>query len=396
MLDQHTIQVVKSTIPLLVAAGPELTKHFYQRMFHHNPELKDVFNLAHQHKGDQPVALFNAVAAYAQHIDNLAVLGEAVERIAQKHTGFLIKPEQYAIVGKHLLATLEELGGDAVTPEVLGAWEKAYGVLANIFIGREAQIYADAAGKQGGWSGTRTFVVSNKRRESAAITSFELTPKDGGPVADFKPGQYLNIKLSHPALAHTEIRQYSLADAPNGRSYRIGVKRENEGLVSNLLHNEFDIGSELELIPPAGDFFLNTEPDTRVVLLSAGVGLTPMLSMLNSRLQQDCAETLWLHACENGAQHAFTAEIRRKQAEQTNLKALTWYRQPLETDIQGQDYDLNGTMVLEPIAAMLPSEGQFYCCGPIGFMQSIKAQLLALGIGETQIHYEVFGPHQGL
>lgn len=110
MLDSRTIQVIKSTIPLLESAGPALTTHFYQRMFKHNPELKDVFNLAHQHSGGQPVALFNAVAAYAKNIENLAVLSSTVERIAQKHTGFLIKPEQYAIVGSHLLATLKELG----------------------------------------------------------------------------------------------------------------------------------------------------------------------------------------------------------------------------------------------------------------------------------------------
>ena len=121
MLDQATIAVIKSTIPLLESAGPALTQHFYQRMFNHNPELKDVFNLAHQRSGGQPLALFSAVAAYARNIDNLGALTGAVERIAHKHTGFLIQPEQYHIVGSHLLATLKEMGGSAVTDEVLEA-----------------------------------------------------------------------------------------------------------------------------------------------------------------------------------------------------------------------------------------------------------------------------------
>ena len=108
MLDQATIAVIKSTIPLLESAGPDLTRQFYQRMFSHNPELKDVFNLAHQRSGGQPLALFSAVAAYARNIDNLGALAGAVERIAHKHTGFLIQPEQYHIVGSHLLATLKE------------------------------------------------------------------------------------------------------------------------------------------------------------------------------------------------------------------------------------------------------------------------------------------------
>ncbi|MFC6669372.1 globin domain-containing protein [Marinobacterium aestuariivivens] len=123
MLAPHHIAIVQSTLPLLESAGSALTEHFYARMFRENPELKEVFNLSHQHSGQQPVALFNAIFAYARYIDNPGVLAQAVERIAQKHTGFLIRPEQYDIVGHHLLETLRELAPDAATPEVLEAWE---------------------------------------------------------------------------------------------------------------------------------------------------------------------------------------------------------------------------------------------------------------------------------
>lgn len=139
MLDSQTIATVKSTIPLLAATGPKLTAHFYDRMFEHNPELKEIFNMSNQRNGDQREALFNAICAYATNIENLAALLPAVERIAQKHASFNIQPEQYQIVGHHLLKTLEEMfnPGD----EVLDAWGKAYGVLADVFIQRESQIY---------------------------------------------------------------------------------------------------------------------------------------------------------------------------------------------------------------------------------------------------------------
>lgn len=122
MLDAQTIATVKATIPLLVETGPKLTAHFYDRMFAHNPELKEIFNMSNQRNGDQREALFNAIAAYASNIDNLPALLPAVEKIAQKHTSFQIKPEQYNIVGSHLLATLDEMFSPG--QEVLDAWGK--------------------------------------------------------------------------------------------------------------------------------------------------------------------------------------------------------------------------------------------------------------------------------
>lgn len=397
MLDQATIAVIKSTIPLLESAGPALTQHFYQRMFSHNPELKDVFNLAHQRSGGQPLALFNAVAAYARNIDNLGALAGAVERIAHKHTGFLIQPAQYHIVGSHLLATLKELGGNAVTDEVLDAWGKAYGVLADIFIGREGELYREKANQAGGWQGARPFIIREKRAESELITSFVLAPADGRPVLDFKPGQYLSIQLNHPELEYQEIRQYSLSDAPNGRDYRISVKREPQGQVSNLLHDRLKVGDEVALMPPAGDFFLQADATTPVVLLSAGVGLTPMLSMLNQLLATEhSAEIRWLHACEHGSLHAFGQEIREKSEQHARLQSRTWYREPKEQDVKGEDYDFGGTMALEQVNELIPANAHFYFCGPLGFMKAIKAQLLELGVPAERMHYEVFGPHQDL
>ncbi len=162
MLSAQTIAIVKSTVPLLEGAGVAITNHFYQRMFQVNPELKDIFNMTNQHSGRQQFALFSAIAAYAKNIDNLSVLTETVERVAHKHTSFFIQPEHYDIVGHHLIETLRELAPDAFTPEVEQAWTEAYGVLANIFTGRERQLYNQTEQKPGGWYGPRRFFCERK------------------------------------------------------------------------------------------------------------------------------------------------------------------------------------------------------------------------------------------
>lgn len=402
MLQARHIETVQSTLPLLESAGTALTEHFYARMFRDNPELKDVFNLAHQKSGAQPVALFNAILAYARHLNNPAVLSQAIERIAQKHTGFLIRPEQYAIVGHHLLATIRELAPDAATPEVLEAWGLAYQQLAQIFIGREAEIYDQAADTAGGWRGTRRFRLMGKTQESELITSFEFAPVDGKAVSTFKPGQYITVSISHPSLEQHEFRQYSLSDAPNGRSYRISVKREDTpvpGQVSSYLHTQLQVGDEIDLLPPAGDFFLNVEHEAPVVLLSGGVGLTPMLSMFNSLAQTTGrqAPVYYLHGCENGRQHAFAEHVAGLCANDAQLHSFTWYQAPLATDIADQDYQSTGLMDLAPLRAAIDGDKtEYYFCGPLPFMQSIHRQLKAWGVTDNRLHYELFGPHQSL
>ncbi|KJG08507.1 NO-inducible flavohemoprotein [Photobacterium kishitanii] len=400
MLSQKTIDIVKSTAPVIAAAGPAVTQHFYQRMFSHNPELKDIFNMSHQQGPDkntpssQQKALFNAVCAYANNIDNLAVLLPAVEKIAQKHTSFLITADQYQIVGSHLLATIDELL--APGQEVLDAWAEAYGVLATIFINREEEIYQESNNKVGGWRGMREFIVTKKQRDSELITSFTFTPADGGQVADYKPGQYLGIYINADELEHQEIRQYSLSSAPNSTNYRISVKREAQGTVSNYLHNNVNVGDKVKLVAPAGDFFLDVKPQTPVTLISAGVGLTPMLAMLETLTQHQAAVN-WLHATENGQQHAYKDHVKALANHHQHITALTWYNAPTATDRPAEDYDYQGLIELNNIATQIADPTMhFYCCGPIGFMQFIANQLISLGVTSDRIHYECFGPHKVL
>ncbi|PSW10469.1 NO-inducible flavohemoprotein [Photobacterium sanctipauli] len=394
MISQKTIDTVKATAPLLAQTGPALTAHFYDRMFTHNPELKDIFNMSNQRNGDQREALFNAICAYANNIENLAALLPAVEKIAHKHTSFMITAEQYAIVGGHLLGTIDELFSPG--QEVLDAWAEAYGVLADVFIKREEEIYQENEGKSGGWRGTREFEVIAKTQESDVITSFTFKPTDGGEVAAFKPGQYLGIYLQPEGFENQEIRQYSLSAAPQKDQYRISVKREDGGKVSNYLHNSLSVGDKVQLAPPAGDFFLEVEPATPVTLISAGVGLTPTLSMLET-LTGHQAEVRWLHAAENGAQHAFKAEVAAIASQHDHVSSAVWYREPLNTDRPAEDFDHQGLIDLTKLKAELATPNmQFYFCGPVGFMQHVAKQLLEMGIAEEQLHYECFGPHKVL
>ncbi|MBH0000581.1 NO-inducible flavohemoprotein [Pseudoalteromonas sp. NSLLW24] len=393
MLSDKTIEIVKSTVPLLAQAGTVVTDHFYKRLFSHNPELKNIFNMANQDTGRQQFALFNALAAYAQNIDNLAVLKEALTRINHKHTSLNILPEHYPIVGAHLIGTLKELIPEQFTPDVEYAWREAYGVLADICITEEAALYEHSKNKHGGWAGTRQFEITNKQAESELVTSFTLTPVDGEAVITHKPGQYLGIKVKPEGAEYEEIRQYSISQKSNAKNYRISVKKELQpkpGMVSNYLHS-LEQGTIVELYPPAGDFFLrnNTSP---AVLISAGVGQTPMLAMLETLLSDNSNQNImYLHACENTQQHSFSKYLNDLATKNNHLQTMTWFNQATE----GADF--TGLMNLNAVQAQLPlSHGDFYLCGPAGFMAFIKNQLLELGVKNEQIHYEVFGPHQDL
>jgi len=392
MLSDQQISTVKSTIPLLESVGPSLTQHFYKRMFIHNPELKDVFNMAHQAEGTQSLALFNAIAAYAKYIDNLPMLTSAVQRIAHKHTSLDIRPQHYDVVGLHLIETLRELAGDVFTAEIEDAWTAAYAQLADVFITVEKGLYESNEAQNGGWQGPRKFKLVEKRIESELVKSLVFEPCDGKSVIDYQPGQYLGIRVKPITSENLEMRQYSLSDQANGESYRVSVKREAmgvPGLVSNFLHDGLRLGDEVELFAPAGDFVF-TNKNKPVVAISAGVGLTPMQAILETlaEARSDIA-VHYLHACENHEQHSFKKRVKQL-ATKLDLTHHTWYNQ----DHDAEQNIHHGLMDMSTITTLPLEDGDFYLCGPLGFMQFAKQQLLNLGVDSDRIHYEVFGPHQ--
>lgn len=402
MLDQKTIEIIKSTVPVLEQHGEAITTRFYQMMFGNHPELLNIFNHANQKQGRQQRALAGTVYAAAQYIDNLEAILPVVKQIAHKHRSLGIKAEHYPIVGKHLLLAIKDVLGDAATDEIIDAWAKAYSVIADAFIGVEAEMYNEAAGQKGGWDGFRSFIVDRKVIESDVITSFYLRPVDQKEIADFLPGQYISIKLEIEGEEFTHIRQYSLSDAPGKNYYRISVKREAgtanpDGMVSNFLHDSVTEGEILQVSAPAGDFVLDTEKNTPVVLLSGGVGLTPMLSMLKTVVEvQPDRKVTFIHAAANGKVHALREEVESLTSPE-NVNSFFFYDSPTEEDRMNHNFDVEGYVTEEWLANnLLTEEAEFYFCGPVPFMRAINTSLKNLGVNAERIHFEFFGPKDSL
>ncbi|MCJ1293563.1 hypothetical protein MMC34_005118 [Xylographa carneopallida] len=224
------VAIIKQTVPVLQDHGVDITTRFYSNMLSEVSSLKNVFNNANQLIGTRAKALASSLYAYASYIDDLGVLSLAVERICQKHVSLYVKPEQYDIVGNCLLDAMKEVLGDALTPEIHTAWAVAYRQLADLMIGREAQLYKE----RDDWTDWRDCVIARKIQESEEVTSFYLEPrrKNGDrtrPLPSYHPGQFISIRTEVPQLKHLQPRQYSLSDAPRPEYYRVSVKRE-EGL----------------------------------------------------------------------------------------------------------------------------------------------------------------------
>jgi nitric oxide dioxygenase len=399
MLTQRTKDIVKSTAPILAQHGYDIIKHFYRDLLSAHPELKNVFNMRHQERGEQQEALARAVYAYAANIEDPQCLEAVLKNIANKHVSLGVRPDQYPIVGEHLLAAIKAVLGDAATDDIMSAWAHAYGNLADILMGMESGLREEDSEKPGGWVGWRDFIVRAKQPESDVITSFLLEPADGKPVMNFEPGQYISVAAQVPRLGLQQIRQYSLSDAPNGRSYRISVKREGgaeperAGYVSTLLHDQVQVGDTIKVAAPHGTFYVDVNATTPVVLISGGVGLTPMVSMLNRVLQSPGRDIVFVHGARNSAVHAMKDHLEQTAQQHPNFKTIFFYNEPLPGDQQGKDYDFPGLVDIGPIAekVLLP-DADYYICGPLPFMRMQHDALLAKGIKEPRIHYEVFGP----
>lgn len=391
-LSADTIARVKATVPALAEHGETITLAMYARLFQ-DAHIKALFNHANQSTGAQPKALAGAVLAYAQNIDNLGVVLPVVERIAQKHVGYHILAEHYPFVAKALLGAIKDVLGEAATDEILAAWGEAYWFLADILINREAGIRAEIEAVDGGWAGWRDFVVAEKTRESAVITSFVLRPKDGGPVIAHKPGQYLTFRFDLPG-APGEKRNYSISGGPNGEGYRISVKREDLGAASRFLHDQIQVGDVLSATPPAGDFFLADQPARPVVLLSGGVGLTPMVSMVEHIAQAHPElEAHFVHSALNSDVHALDSHVRALAKDHGGVTVTTFYSAPLAGDRAGETHDVDGLITIDWLKANTPfAEADFYLCGPTPFLKAFVNGLVGAGVPADRIHYEVFGP----
>ena len=391
MASKKTIEIVKSTAPILLTKGEEITKVFYKLLFDKHPELRDVFNKSNQQKGTQQKALANAVFQYAVHIEKLAMLGDAVETIAQKHASLSIPKEAYPIVGENLLLAIKKVLGDAATPEIIDAWAEAYGDLTVILVSREEELYSSREKNKGGFRGMKEFIVTKKVIESNNITSFYLKRKDRTDVPYFDTGQYIAITLEIPGTGHKHTRNYSLSDSNDKDYLRLSIKKEEgnpDGIISNYIHANIDVNSVLSIGMPSGEFVLK-ETKNPIVFISGGIGITPLLSMYKE-VAKSHNNITFIQCVLNSDTQAFNRELNELSSDTSKL--IKVFSSPLPTDTLGENYDYKGFFSIEILKNLnISSNSEFYFCGPTPFMTNILQILNDLNVTEEHINYEFFG-----
>ena len=392
-LTDKTREIIKATAPVVEEKAEELTKLFYPIMFSRYPALKMFFNQAHLRDKTQPRAFTASIVDYANSIDNLDAIKPLINEIAEKHASLNIKPVQYSIVIPCMLEAIGNVLGEAGTPEVKSAWEEAIVNFSNIIIESESKKYEDTLSKEGGWKGYKNFTVTQKENESILITSFYLEPADDKPVATYKAGQYISIMLDLPESG-VVFRNYSLSDSPNGKYYRISVKREESGLVSNYLHNTLCHGDKIKINPPYGSFSLK-ESDKQAVLISGGVGITPMMSILrNAAEQQLTREICFVHGTQDGSTHAFKDDVVTLTSDFKNFTHKFFYSRHSANSSDTKE----GRVTMDSIKQIVGYEkdAEFYLCGPTSMMKDLYRELINWGVAPNNIIYEYFGPKRDI
>ncbi|GBQ11591.1 NO-inducible flavohemoprotein [Swaminathania salitolerans] len=386
--------IIKATIPALEAHGVTITKTMYEKLMQ-DPAIAAMFNQTDQATGRQPRALAAAVLAYAKHIDDPSALENTLGLIVEKHVALSVTPEQYPVVGEALLTAIGTVLGEAATPEIIDAWAEAYRFLADVLISRETALTHTRETEPGGWRGWRSFRVAKRVQESPDMVSFWLEPVDGKPVLKHVPGQYLALALEQDGL--NTRRCYSISSAPSTHAYRISVKRDPHGMVSSWLHANLHENGILEVAPPAGQFTLEASGSAPVLLVSGGSGITPFMSMLPEQEEKNPGRPMHLvHTTPSLDHMPFLAELASLQkteaAPEIDLFSTKDENAHPDTSLRVHE----GHVSAEWLAEQLGNEGHLYFCGPRGFQRDLFSALTKLGIPESRLHHEFYGPDESL
>jgi nitric oxide dioxygenase len=391
LLSPEALSVVQETAPVVAAHADQITARFYPRMFNAHPELLRVFNQGNQATGEQSKALAGSVVAYAvQLIDPEAPsFDHVMRRIAYKHVSLGIRPEQYTIVGEHLLAAVGEVLGDAVTPEIAAAWSEVYWLFALQLVAEEARMYQQANVDPA--QPTRPYRVVRRIDEAADVISLVLEPDDGGTLPAIAPGQYVSVFVDLPN-GDRQPRQYTVSSTAVRTRLQItvlrvrGVNGAPDGRVSSYLHDHVKVGDVLDVSAPAGDFVL-TPTEAPLLLASAGAGITTVLPIVEQIARTQPQRTVIVaHADRRAADHALRDTVLHLGREIDNFSSYTWY----ETLDEGDTRSSEGYMDLSDMP--LPDDVQVFTCGPLPFMRLVRSTLLDRGVPPARIRYEVFGP----
>ncbi|MEV8128061.1 globin domain-containing protein [Streptomyces sp. NPDC085944] len=391
MLSEQSVPVVRATLPAVGAAIGDIADVFYRKLFDAHPELlRDLFNRGNQANGEQQRALAGSIAAFAgmllENPDQRADV--MLSRISHKHASLGITPDQYKVVHENIMAAVVDVLGDAVTPEVARAWDEVYWLMANALIALEARLYAQTGVEAGDvW---RSMEIVDRIEESADAVSLALRPADDSAPVSFRPGQYVSVQVELPDGAR-QIRQYSLSAAPGRPDLRITVKRVQgdgrpDGEVSSWLHANARKGDVLTTSAPFGDLAL-AEHDGPLLLASAGIGVTPVLAMLDHLAATGSTrQVIVVHADRTPDDHAHRQEQLDLMSALPDARLHLWYEEPGDRAPEASTgrADLTGLDLPEGVTA--------YLCGPVPFMRAVRGDLLRRGVPAEAVHYEVFGP----
>jgi ferredoxin-NADP reductase/MOSC domain-containing protein YiiM/ferredoxin len=247
------------------------------------------------------------------------------------------------------------------------------------------------------WPGFRRLTVTAITRESDSVNSIRLEDPHGARLPAARPGQYLTLRVQPDEQQTSVLRNYSLSGPPDAGYYRITVKREHAGAVSGYLHARLAVGDQLDIAAPRGTFILDGT-HAPVLLISVGIGATPVLAMLQALAEEHSKrEIWWLHGARSSRDHSFATEARALLASLTNVRTHVYYSRPGPDDLEGRDFDSAGRLTASLLAELAPPhDAEAYLCGPTPFMEEISAGLAAMGIDASRIHTEPFGPAPGL
>lgn len=394
MLSDTSLPVIKATLPVVGEHIEEIAKRFYKHMFEARPDLLDgLFNRGNQADGRQQQALAGSIAAFAGLLVNNVdeIPDHLLSRVAHKHVSLGLSPDQYQIVHDHLMWAIVDVLGDAVTPEVAAAWDEVYWLMANMLINKERGLYnAVHLTPDTIW---RTWRVAQRIQETADVVRFVVERVDEREVKPSLPGQYVTIKMVMHDGVH-QPRQYSLTKADDGQHRQFAVKRVHglgtpDGEMSNLLHNEVGVGDEVVLSAPFGDVVMEYT-DRPLVLASAGIGITPMAGMLSHLVKSGSQrQVMLLHADDSEESFPLRGQVREDLGTLPDGTLKTWFLNPT---VGGTASGSEFSGFMDVGAVDLPDDAEYYLCGPLPFLKSVRSALVAGGVPAKDIQYEVFGP----
>lgn len=394
-LEPHHAEIVRATLPVIGARIDDITAEFYRRLFAAHPDLlRNVFNRGNQAQGEQQRALAASIATFATHLvdPNLPHPRQLLARIGHKHASLGVVPDQYPIVHEHLFAAIVHVLGEAVTPEVAAAWDRVYWLMADTLMGFENELYSGAGVEPG--AVFREVRVVERVEDPAETVTFVVESADAtAPLPGFVPGQYVSVGADLPDGAR-QLRQYSLVNAPGAGRLAFAVRRltavgdRPEGEVSSWLHTDVEVGDRLQITLPFGDLTIDTAARTPLVLISAGIGVTPMVGILEYLAAAGSPRrVLALHADRAASTHPLRGTQADLVAGLPDAELHVWYEEPTAGAHAG---------LLSLAGIDLPEEADIYLCGGTGFLQAARAQLKAAGVSDERVHFELFAPNDWL